>query len=673
VLIGSVEVTLLVLLAIVVFGPIAVERFRVPSMIGLIAGGVLAGPFVLGWLPADGLVTDLGAIGILVLMFLAGLSFNIPAFRANQASSITYGLLGFAAPFFLTIYVAVTQYSVGFLGAALIGAMWASNTLVAYPDVRAAGLHNNRAMGAAVSAGVVADLLSLSVLAFATATAVIERESQFPPWMATQPIVPEVANPVLPLWLALPVLIGFTLWVLPRITEWFFVRVGRTRMQRFVFMIVGMAAGGTVALLGGIEGLIGAFLAGLGMNRFVPERGRLMSNLDMVGTWLLVPAFLVSIGLNIDPRLLFNIDTLRLAALFTGFVVVGKTSAAIVTGLVFRFKWHEIGAMSTLSFGQAASTLAIAQVGLQLGMFDKIVVNAAVLTIVSTALLTSYGTNFFLKYLPRPAARQLRIGEAVLVEVPPAGSDIDALMHFAGSMAIQDNGLLIPFGIAAPGQLEASRDLVKHAVEAAAAVGLDADGQVRVDDSPAEGALDLAEERHGSLLVLGWSGPQFVSDYMFGNAVDIVGGRSELPTIAARILRPWQRIFVATGNVGVDWHAEDAEIALAVVRALRHLQPVPAVAITPVPRFVEGKLGAAGQVEVVHQPEEREAIIGKFGANDLVITPAHVIHDLPPYYSWRVAQRLADVNMAVIAGAHRMTLSKGVVNRLVRSMVRPHA
>jgi len=395
VLVGTVEATMLVLFVVVVFGPIVAERFRIPGIIGLIFGGMLFGPFVIGWLEADGLVDDLGSIGILYLMFLAGLSFDIRAFFENRNSAVLYGLLGFFIPFIGTVLIVQRSDSVEMLGALLIGAMWASNTLVAYQQVQAAGLQHNRAVSAAVSAGVVADLLSLTVLAFATSTAVIEIEPRNFPFggglaekFVPEGVEPTTPDPTLPLWLALPLLIVVCLWLLPRITEWFFVGVGQARMQRFVFSLVVMAAGATVAVLGGMEGLIGAFLAGLGMNRLVPTRGPLMERIDFVGTSMFVPTFLISIGLNIDPALLVDPETLLLGLLFASFVVVGKSTAAVVTGSIFKFSFHEIGLMSSLSFGQAASTLAIAQVGLSLGMFDQIVVNAAVPAIVLTALIT---------------------------------------------------------------------------------------------------------------------------------------------------------------------------------------------------------------------------------------------------------------------------------------------
>jgi Kef-type K+ transport system membrane component KefB len=677
VLVGTVEATLLILLLVIVFGPTLFERFGIPGIVGLIFGGMLFGPFMIGWLEADGLVNELGAIGILYLMFLAGLSFNIRAFFENRNSAVTYGLLGFAIPFVLSIVVVLALFDITFLGAALIGAMWASNTLVAYPEVQAAGLQGNRAVSAAVSAGVVADLLSLTVLALATATAVIEVEPLPLPFgeeiaeiISEAGIEPSNPDPTLPLWIGLPLLVVFCLWLLLRVTEWFFVRVGRSRMQRFVFALAGMAAGAVIALMGGIEGLIGAFLAGLGMNRLVPAQGPLMERIDFVGTSIFIPTFLVSIGLNIDPALLFDPETLALGALFTLFVLVGKSIAAAITGAVFGFSPDEVGLMSSLSFGQAASTLAIAQVGLSLGMFEQIVVNAAVLAIVATALVTSYGTRFFVRRVPRPAVERAALGEKVLLDVRAHGSDLDAVIDFASAVAADDDGLVVPYSVPEPGQLEGARVGVDDVAARISAHGLDSEGIVRVDDSVAEGTIHLVEEHGGSLVVLSWAGPRFTSDYVLGNDIDAVGEQSTVPTVAARILRPWTRIVAVLGDTDVDWHAEDARLVLSAIARLRRSEPAPLLAVARDASFAEEHIDEDDTTtEVVTEPSDRRAIIDRITPDDLVVVAAHVLHDLSPTAGWRVTRAITDTNIAVIAGPHRLTVSRGTSRRHLATTV----
>jgi len=662
-LIGTVEATLLVLLLVIVFGPIVAERFRIPGIIGLIAGGVIAGPFVLGWLQNSGLVAELGAIGILYLMFLAGLGFSVRAFLANRNNAVVYGLLGFAIPFGLSMAVSMSAFDIGVLGAALIGAMWASNTLVAYPDVKAAGLQNNRAVSAAVSAGVVADLLSLTVLALVTSTAVIDVET------TQEGVEASVENPTLPVWIAIPLLVAFTMWLLPKVTRWFFVNVGHTRMQRFVFVLAGMAAGATVALLGGIEGLIGAFLAGLGMNTLVPEKGQLMERLDFVGSAIFIPAFLVSIGLNIDPSVLFDVETVLLGLVFTLFVVVGKTSAAVITARIFKLSAPEVGLMSSLSFGQAASTLAIAQVGLSLGMFDQQVVNAAVLAIVATALITSFGTRYFIRKVPHPVAPSTPIGQSVLVDIRPHGSDINALMAFAAGLARPDDGLVVPFAVPGPGQSDAAKAMVAAAVAAASAHGLDSDGIVRVDDSFEDGTLNLVEESEASIALLAWEGPRIASDFIGGSEIDRVGGRCPIPAMAVRIVRPWTRIVAVTGSMDVTWREEDADLVLAALRRIRRSTDLPLIVVTPDRDRVEDRVGSLEGVEFVVADNERRAITDLLGPQDLVITSAHVVRDLPAVMGWRTTRKLQNVNLAIVAGPHRLAISRGGTGVSMQSMI----
>ena len=664
---------MLVLFAVIVFGPIVSERLRIPGIVGLIVGGMVFGPFVIGWLEADGLVTELGAIGILYLMFLAGLSFDIKAFNDNRRSAIVYGLLGFFVPFLLSVVVVLALFDLGLLAAALVGAMWASNTLVAYPEVQSAGLQNNRAVSAAVSAGVVADLFSLTVLAFATATAVVEIEPLPDPFdgrlveLAGEAIEPTTPDPTLPLWAALPLLAGFCLWLLPRITDAFFVRVGRSRPQRFAFALAGMAAGTTIALIGGVEGLIGAFLAGLGMNRLVPSKGPLMDRLDFVGTTIFIPTFLISIGLNIDPVLLIDRDTLLLGLLFTGFVFAGKSIAALITGLSFNFSFDEIALMSSLSFGQAASTLAIAQVGLSLGMFEQIVVNASVIAIVLTALITSYGVRYFADRVPKPVIDRPPIGAEVIVDIRAHGSDLDSLITLAAAIARHDDGLVDPYLITEPGQLANARVLVDAAVTAVTAQRLDAEGTVRVDDSFADGTLHLIEEKDVSLVVLSWTGPHFATDYLFGNDIDGIGENSPVPTMAVRLLRPWQRIIVVIGNTETDWRLEDARLAVDTARRLRSSRPVPLLVVTPDHDVAAALLGddevRQEGVEIVVAPTASGSVVDRLDRDDVVIAPAHVLHDPPPRAGWQIAKALDHSNLVIVGGPHRLSISKGVTRR----------
>lgn len=665
VLADSVEATLLVLMVVVVAGPILAARFRFPGILGLIAGGVVVGPFVLGWVSSDGLAEDLGSIGILYLMFLAGVSFDLRAFQHHRSSAITYGLLGFAVPFAISVGVVLSIADLTVLGAALIGAMWASNTLVAYTEVQAAGLQGNRAVSTAVSAGVVADLLSLTVLGAATATATIDADplsgvigSQLADLVGDRRIEPTTPDPTLPIWVGLPLLVAFCLLVIPRVSRWAFVRICRSRDQRFVLSLAVMGAGATVALLGGLEGLIGAFLAGLGLNRLIPRRSPLMDRLDFVGSSLFVPIFLVSIGLTIDPALLVDPATVLIGLLFTGFVVVGKTGAALLTGRAFRFGFDEVGLMSSLSFGQAASTLAIAQVGLEIGLFGQEVVNASVLTIVVTAVLTSVGTRFFARRIPVEVPDERPFGQHVLLDIRDEGSDLEQLSAVAAALALDDDGVVVPYAVTDAEGLDTARGELDRVIETLAAQGVDADGLVRVDSSFRDATIDLVREHGASLVVLSWQGPDFPTDFVFGNQIDRIGTRSPVPAVAARVLRPWRRVVVVPGRVGVPWQRADGELAVSCARRLRIESAMPLV-VTARTADDAAELGGTEDVEVVVTGDEARAVLDLLQDDDLVIAPAHVLRDLGPIAERRVAARLRNLNVVLVGGPHRLVFSRG--------------
>ena len=661
---GSVELSLLILLTIIIAGPILAERFRIPGLIGLIFFGMVVGPFVLGWVGSRGLVSDLGDIGLLYLMFLAGLSFNIRAFMENKANALVYGLLGFVIPFAMSYYFGISFIGLGVLGAALVGAMWASNTLVAYPDVQAAGLQNNKAVSAAVSGGVVADLLSLTVLAVVTSTAVIDVQPELY-------IEASTPDPTLPIWIGAPLLVGFSFWILPRVAEWFFVKVGHTRSQRFVFALAGMAAAAAMALLGGLEGLIGSFLAGLGLNSLIPARSALMERIDFVGGAIFVPAFLVSIGLAIDPRALFQFDTIILAVFFTGLVVVGKSMAAGITGGIFKLSFSETALMASLSVGQAASTLAIAQVGVSLDLFGQDVVNAAILTVVVTAFITSYGTRFFSRKVERPPLADKPLGESVLVDVRPLGSDLTRLLEIAGAIARVDRGVVVPYMVPATGQLDVARSRVELATAAAAETGHDVTPEIRVDDSFAAGTINLTEETDASFLVLSWRGPRLSTDFVFGNEIDVIGERSTIPTAAVRVLRPWDRIVVLTGEVRSDWNEEDNLLALAVARRIRGSKGTPMLIVANDPDSLPERVSAWEDVEVQRAPGNMSELRKIIGHDDLVVVPVHAIGVSRVRTPWRIASQYRDTSSIIVAGPHRLSVSGTSVQRHVHGIVNP--
>ena len=387
--------------------------------------------------------------------------------------------------------------------------------------------------------------------------------------------------------------------------------------------------------------------------------------------------FLISIGLNIDPAVLVDPKTIGLGLLFTCFVLVGKTTSAVIAGRIFGLARDEVGLMSSLSFGQAASTLAIAQVGLTLGMFEQNVVNAAVLTIVITAFITSYATRFFASRVPPVVVDRPPIGQQVLLDARTSSGDLRTLVAFAGGLARHDGGLVIPYGVTGDAPRSDVRAAVDRAATVAAAAGLDGDGTVRVGESFTNATVDLVAELDASLVLLAWDGPKWAADYVFGNDIDGVGQASPVPTIAAHVVRPWDRIVVQLGRPRIAWQRDDVELTADVVRHLRDGDDVGLVVLChdeETAALFEDENDRdhdRNRMIVVTDQSEQETVINDVAPTDLVIVPAHIVHDMPPWRLRRLVHRLQNTNIAVVGGPHRLTISQGVTTRPLTMGITP--
>ena len=217
--------------------------------------------------------------------------------------------------------------------------------------------------------------------------------------------------------IGLAVLVVWSLLGLPRVARWFFARVGTDRSYRFVFGIAAFLVGGVLAEAAGIDAIVGAFFAGLGLNRAIPEESPLMERVQFMGSTLFIPIFLVSVGVLLEPKVMIDPKTLVIALVFTVAVLGGKALAAVIAGRTFHFTWPEVGVMSGLSGSQAAATLATTLVGAKLGLFDTQTINAVLVVILASLVVTPAMVSLFGKRVPTAAEDEAALGKTVLVPV----------------------------------------------------------------------------------------------------------------------------------------------------------------------------------------------------------------------------------------------------------------
>ncbi len=484
-------VAFFILMLALIVGPRVAERIRLPAMVGLVLAGMLVGPHGIKILATDEIALSAwGNFGLLYLMFAAGLELDLKLFARMKKAALTFALLSFAIPCTLGI-VSAKLLSYAWAGAILMGSNWGSHTLVTYPLLRQMGLARNRAVGTVVGATAVTDTSALLVLAGVAAS--VKKTGG----LGQQAV--EIA-------LGLVLLAFWSLWALPRIARRVFARLGTDHSYRFLVGMVAFTAGAVLAQLAGIDGIVGAFFAGLGLNRAIPEQSPLMERVQFFGASMFIPIFLVSVGVLLDPKVLVNPKTLLVALVFTVAVLGGKALAAVIAGRRFGFTWPEVGVMSGLSGSQAAATLATTLVGAKLGVFDKQTINAVLVVILASLVVTPAVVTFFAKKMGRAEPAADAMGNAILV--PVWGEETRPLLTMAGKLAEADGGIVLAASLAADDdaeeQITAKRELKEKAEEWLAKQGLECKTFFRVARSVPAGLLEAIRSEKATLLLAQW-------------------------------------------------------------------------------------------------------------------------------------------------------------------------
>ena len=476
----------LVLFLVVIIGPPLMQRARIPGLVGLLLGGLVIGPHGLGLIdPGSTTIPDLGSVGLLYLMFVAGVELDLSLLRRYRGSAVTFGLLTFACPAILGLAVGL---ALGWelLASILLGALLASHTLVLYPLIRRAGLANDAVIASALGGTVLTDTLTLTVLAVVSSTA---SGTGTGTEIALQLVIGFAALGVF-CFLLLPWLVSRAFWIL-----------GTERPVRYVIAVAGFLSAAVVGEVFGIDGIIGAFFAGLALNRLVPNEGPLMHRIDFFGAAVFVPVFLVSVGLLLNPSVMVEGKTLALAALFLAAALGGKFIAAQLTRPLFGADRAKALLVFALTTPRAAATLAATTVGFQIGLFDESVVNAVLVVILFTVIVATLVAERQQTRVERPPMGTRALGEHVLVVVAhldgaPLGLRIARRVadHQAG---VVDVLLMEP---------AATRGRMRHADldrldGLCRRLSIDTDPAVRVTDHMARAAVLAASDVDASLVI----------------------------------------------------------------------------------------------------------------------------------------------------------------------------
>ena len=382
-----------VVLLMILLSPIIMGRLRIPHIIGMVLAGVLVGKYGLNILGRDASFELFGRVGLFYIMFLAGLEMDMEGLKKNRNRVVVFGMLTFLIPFAMTYFMGVSLLGYIPLASLLLAAIMASNTLIAYPIVGRYGLTRHTSSTLSVGSSMMALFMALIVMASIVNSFHGNGGILF--WLLF--ILKFVAYCV-----------GLIM-VIPRVTRWFLRRYSDAVMQ-FIFILAVVFLSAALSDAVGLEGIFGAFMSGLILNRFVPKVSPLMNRIEFTGNALFIPYFLIGVGMLINVRLLFaGSKILWVVFCIVFFGTLGKAVAAYLAARIFRMSWLAGHMMFGLTSAHAAGAIAMVMVGRRLEvapgqyLFGDEVLNGIVIMILFTCVISTVITE--------RAAQRLRLQE----------------------------------------------------------------------------------------------------------------------------------------------------------------------------------------------------------------------------------------------------------------------
>lgn len=608
----------LVIMAVILLAPLLFERLRLPGIVGVILIGMLIGPNVLNLLAIDNRIEFLSEVGLVYLMFNAGLEVDIHQFSRVGWRAAVFGGLTFLFPMAFGMGLGFLL-GMGWLGAILLGSAFSSHTLIAFPILARLGVTRNEAVSVTAGATVLTDIGAFIVLAVVLGVQGGSLSLGY----------------FLRLFLLLGIFAVLVLFGLPRLSKWIFQHL-RGRSVEFQFILFILFVSAVLAQVVGVHAVVGAFLAGLAINAALPHHSPVVGRVLFVGESFFIPAFLLSSGMMTDPTaFLSGPRTLLVAAGVTLVAYLSKFVAAWVTGRLFHYSRDELGAAYGLSHAQAAVTIPTLVIGMQIGLFDETLFNAAILMI----LLTSISSPLMVQHFG-PRLRNHRdtpepepLFSRILVPIVNPNTQ-QHLIGLGAILARSQQGKLLALHVAIEShgrveQLNQQRELLERVAETLSDPEVELELIRRVDESAAHGIIHSAIEHNATLILMGWRGHSTIRESAMGTVLDEVIWESDLPVLVGRITTPLnsiRRVVMALPSESLSPGAvrRTLDVVLAIANALN----VPLLVLTDpcykkkVEELIEDVEGASeGSLQAV-KGNLVSNILNNTTPQDLIVLPS---------------------------------------------------
>ena len=571
-----------VVLAIILFAPILFNKIKIPHIVGMILAGMILGPNGINLLSHDSSFELFGKVGIIYIMFIAGIDMDMNDFKQNKNKSIVFGIFTFLIPmvlgavtgFYLIKQIILTASGDATniiwnhgdvannitlikycgLSSVVLASMYASNTLLAYPIISRFGISKQRSVNITVGGTMITTILSLLVLAVVLEV-VRQGSIDYMFWVK------------LGVSLTIYSLIVFLLY--PLIARWFFKRFNDNIVQ-YIFVLSMVFLSSFLAQMAGMESIIGAFLAGVTLNRLVPRRSPLMNRIDFVGNAIFIPFFLISVGMIVNFRVIFEgYLTIVTAVVMCVVATLAKYWAAKLTQKVYKMEPEEGSMIFGLSNAQAAATLAAVTIaynliigttaeGAPIRLLSEEILNGTIVMILVTCTISSIVTE--------KAARKLALNSELessennynpenRILIPVANPEtLDSLMELALLIKEKkDKQPVYALKVLDDNQNSDKVSEGKKLLDRAANIGAGADVKVkrisRYDLNISSGICNVVKEKNISDVVLGLHSKSTATDSFFGNMTDsLLGGINRMIYIYKSVqpMSTIKRVVVAT-------------------------------------------------------------------------------------------------------------------------------
>ncbi|MFZ4262740.1 cation:proton antiporter [Sphingobacterium sp. HJSM2_6] len=524
-------------LLIILLSPILLRPIKIPGIIGLIISGMIIGPHGLNWLEKNSAVDLFSTIGLLYIMFIAGLELDMNEFKKTKHKSIMFGIFTFIIPISIGFPVCYYLLDYSLLTSILIASMFATHTLVSYPIVNRYGISKKEAVAITIGGTILTDTAVLIILAVIKGASQGEINNEF--WVT--------------LGVSFAIFLFIMFGIIPKIAKWFFEKVESEKTGHYIFVLTVVFFAAFMAELANLEPIIGAFVAGLALNKLIPHSSALMNRIEFIGNAIFIPFFLISVGMIVDISVFVHSEgwtVFYVAGVLTIVGVVGKFLAATATQWTFKYLTVERNLIFGLSNAHAAATLAIIMVGYNNQIIDENVLNGTIILILVSCIIASVVTENASKKIVLAGHQHVEHVEHVeehdeQILIPIANlNNMEPILDFA--TLIKSKKSPHPINILqvvannelAEENLQLARQSLDKLAKYASGSETEVDLVTEVDFNIANGIGRASKEIFADCIILGWPSAASFVEKIVGEKSESILNRTDANLFMCRIEKP---------------------------------------------------------------------------------------------------------------------------------------